>query len=798
MNRALIGLAGFCLTLLQLPAAQAASPWRDGTPRTAIAELFGWNWNSVARECVNFLGPKGYRAVKVMPANEHISDSHWWARYQPVSYRLESYSGTRAEFAAMISACHSAGIDVEVDTIINHMANGSGVGSAGSGYGSDGLSYPGVPWGSNDFHPPCLMNGADIPSYTQCWLGRKAGDAGLPDLDTGSPYVQGKLGDHLRDLRALGIDRFYIDAAKHILLSELQTMLAGVPGPFAVAQEVWTDAVGPAPNWQRAYGQLGIVTELNYARVMRTSFKNLSGRNLAALNTFLSSPDRVSSATALVFVTNHDLERTTCTQTTPGGDCATLTVLQPEFYFPANVLMLAHPYGTPYVYSSYYFGSSGDGPPHPPYVGDETVPANCSAEYSYGRWNCSHRDWRVANMAGFRNYTEGTPLLDWQAEGSNRVSFRRGERGFAAFNNTASWWQKTFSTGLPDGLYCNVVASANPETGVCPATTQVHVNGGLASLSIGPWATAVLHVGARPSCTNPTDFSFPEIRDAAPGSLQLSALLTISGLGCSTPVSISGGEYSINGAAFTRAAGLISNGQTLQLRVTAPATAGATTTATVQVGSDSVVFRVSTASAERCGGAVSCTLPTSPQAGQPVTVLYRGILQSSSTLTLHWGINGWSQVQNTAMRRDSDGYWSVSIPLPLHSTELDYVLTNGSQWDNNGGRDWRIAVLPCSSNCGPVTVSFNVTAQTQWGENIHISGNSPELGNNSLNPALAPRCSPTNYPLWTCQIAFGNGGRAIEYRYAKLGLTPRSESSARQLTLPASGGIVINDGAFGP
>lgn len=798
MYRPLICLAGFTLSLGQLSAAHAASPWRDGTPRTAIAELFGWNWNSVARECVNFLGPKGYRAVKVMPANEHVSDGHWWARYQPVSYRLDSYSGTRDEFAAMISACHGAGLDVEVDTIINHMANGSGVGSAGSSYSSDGLSYAGVPWGSNDFHPPCLMNGADIPSYTQCWLGRKAGDAGLPDLDTSSPYVQGKLGDHLRDLRALGIDRFYIDAAKHILLPELQSMLAGVPGPFAVAQEVWTDAVGPAPNWQRAYGQLGIVTELNYARVMRTSFKNMSGRNLAALNTFLSSPDRVSSATALVFVTNHDLERTTCTQTTPGGDCATLTVLQPEFYFPANVLMLAHPYGTPYVYSSYYFGSAGDGPPHPPYVGNETVPANCSAAYSYGRWNCSHRDWRVANMAGFRNYTEGTPLLDWQAEGGNRVSFRRGERGFAAFNNTGSWWQKTFSTGLPDGLYCNVVASADPETGQCPAATQVSVSGGLATLSMEPWSTAALHVGARTACTNPADFSFAEVQNAIPGSLQLSARLTISGLACSTPVSISGGEYSIDGAAFTSAPGIINNGQTLQLRVVAPASAGSTASATVQVGSDSVEFRVSTASAERCNGAVSCTQPALPQAGQPVTVLYRGTLQNSTSLTLHWGINGWSQIQNTAMQRDSDGWWSVSITLPATSSELDYVLTNGSQWDNNGGRDWRVTVAPCSGQCGPVTVTFTVTAQTQWGENIYVSGNQPELGNGSLDANLLPRCSPASYPQWTCAVRFSSGGRALEYRYARLGLTPRAESGLRQLQLPTSGNLQVNDGLFRP
>lgn len=680
----------FSLILLAVPGVvPAATPWLDGKPRTVVAELFGWNWKSVARECTAVLGPKGYRAVKVMPANEHVADGHWWARYQPVSYQLQSWGGTRAEFAAMVETCRAAGVEVEADVIINHMANGVGTGSAGSWYDVNSLSYPGVPFGSSDFHPPCTMQTADVSSYTRCWLGRKPGDNGLPDLDTARPWVQERIRDHLRDLRQIGVQRLYVDAAKHIEVNELKSMLAAVP-ELGVAQEVWTDAVSAMPLYQKNYLPLGLVTEFNYARVIRTTFKGWSGRSLAAFNTFLQSPDRVPTTSALVFVTNHDLERSACTSTSLGGDCATLTVLQPELYFPANVFMLAHPYGTPYVYSSYYFAGPGDGPPAPPWQDHEPQASGCSATVEHGRWNCSHRDWRIANMVGFRNYTDGQPLLDWLAEGAARVAFRRGNAGFVALNNTASWWQRSFATGLPDGRYCNVLLSASPETGNCPPDTQVMVSGGQASLSVPPYSAAALHIGARPACDNADDFSFVPVHNAQPGSWQTSNSVTISGLGCPAAVQIDQGEYRINGGAWTSVAGSINNGQSLQLRLLAPA-AGTTRMARLQVGRDVAGFSVSSRS-DSCSQSPLCTVPSPLRAGQKALVVYRGFLSSSGQLTLHWGINGWQSIRNTPMQRASDGSWQVQLDLASSIWELDFVVTDGWQWDNNGWQDWRLPV----------------------------------------------------------------------------------------------------------
>ena len=104
---------------------------------TTFVHLFEWSWQDVAQECETFLGPKGYAAVQVSPPNEHIQGGQWWTRYQPVSYKLESRGGNRAQFIDMVNRCKAVGVDIYVDAVLNHMAAGTGgTGSGGSNYGN--------------------------------------------------------------------------------------------------------------------------------------------------------------------------------------------------------------------------------------------------------------------------------------------------------------------------------------------------------------------------------------------------------------------------------------------------------------------------------------------------------------------------------------------------------------------------------------------------------------------------------------------------------------------------------------
>ena len=44
-----------------------------------------------------------------------------YSRYQPVSFKLESRSGSKAEFQDMVHRCSAVGVNVVVDAVFNHM-----------------------------------------------------------------------------------------------------------------------------------------------------------------------------------------------------------------------------------------------------------------------------------------------------------------------------------------------------------------------------------------------------------------------------------------------------------------------------------------------------------------------------------------------------------------------------------------------------------------------------------------------------------------------------------------------------
>ena len=94
--------------------------------------------------------------------------------------------------------------------------------------------------------------------------------------------------------------------------------------------------------------------------------------------------------------------------------------------------------------------------------------------------------------------------------------------------------------------------------------------------------------------TTPNAFSFTAAEGAEPNAVITSPTATISGINTATPISISGGEYSIAGGAFTSTAGTITNGQTLTVRVTASDKTNTPKEATITVGGVSAKFVVTT------------------------------------------------------------------------------------------------------------------------------------------------------------------------------------------------------------
>lgn len=597
------------LSALSLSILSAFAPVHAASGQVYV-NLFEWKYSDIAKECKDFLGPKGFSAVQISVPSEAKSNTQgWWERYQPASYKIVSRSGNADDLRAMTAACRDAGVAIYADVVLNHMANGTGTGMAGSGY-SEANSYSGVPYGPNDFHGKSGIDYGNEGSIQFGWMGEN-GKPELPDLKTESDYVRGKLSNYLRELLSLGVAGFRVDAAKHIKADDLKAIIEGA-GPVRsdiaqkfglskpwVTHEVFGGWDAISGGQQSVYFGVGTANEFKYREIMRQAFDH-KGESVAALyDKIPTTGDRpnpwgfYASYLATVFVDNHDTERHNQSMNYSYG---------PKYNL-ANIFMLAYPYGQPQLMSGFKIDYNSGTKPN-----DQLVPTSGAFngdQPNMNQWIFTHRWQEIANMVEWRNQAQSVWRVDdWTTNGADRIAFHRGDKAFVAINNTGDTWQQTFKTGLGDGTYCNVVESPNPTSGSCPDNTKITVSGGQATLSIKPNWAAAIHVGSK----------------------------------------VGGG---------------------------------------------------------------------------------------------------------------------------------------------------------CITDCiGAATVTFKVTANTIWGESVYITGNQPELGNWSSAIDSKRQCKPTAYPEWTCTVPFATFGKAVEYKYIKLGLGAKWESGGnRTMTVPA-GATQRNDGSF--
>ncbi|TYZ65335.1 hypothetical protein PybrP1_012659 [[Pythium] brassicae (nom. inval.)] len=238
----------------------------EGGQKGAIVDLFGWPYADIEAECKDFLGKAGYMGVKINPPQESVlSDAWpqsgqrnpWYFIYQPVSFRLHSRMGSRAQLRSMIQTCRANGVRVYADAVVNHMSGGGNdvsshrnpsggsctywgakSSAAGSPYythnyqyelnkytgARPALEFPAVPFGPTDFHcDRTLGSWNDALQLETGWL------VGLTDLNTAKPYVRERIAQYFVDLMGIGFSGFRVDAVKHIG----PTDFAAIMGIFA-------------------------------------------------------------------------------------------------------------------------------------------------------------------------------------------------------------------------------------------------------------------------------------------------------------------------------------------------------------------------------------------------------------------------------------------------------------------------------------------------------------------------------------------------------------------------------------
>ncbi len=459
-----------------------------GRPRVTaghdvIANLFEWPWTSVAGECTNRLGPAGYGAVQVSPPQESVTVANhpWWEVYQPVSYQLTSRMGNRSQFSAMVNACHAAGVKVYADAVINHMTGQGNTGYGGTTF-PDKYDYPGL-YSSNDFHHypgDCPESDGQIHNYGSQTEVQECELVSLSDLRTESDYVRGKIAGYLNDLLGLGVDGFRVDAAKHINTNDLAAIESKLTRSAYIFQEVMYgagDAVQPSQ-----YEGTGSLLEFRYGQTLKSTF---GGGNIADLQNFGNS-GMEPSGKAVSFVDNHDTQRNGSTLSYKDGTTYTL----------ADEFMLGWNYGTPNVMSSFDFSNNDQSPPADGNGMVSTV--SCG-----NGWECEHRRAQVTGMVGFHNAVAGTGIGNWWSDGSNQIAFSRGDKGFMAIDKEGGTLSRTFATGLPSGVYCDVV-HGSVSGGSCTGPTVTVDGSGNAAIQVGAMDSVAIDAASRVGGTSGT------------------------------------------------------------------------------------------------------------------------------------------------------------------------------------------------------------------------------------------------------------------------------------------------------
>ncbi|XP_052741478.1 alpha-amylase [Bicyclus anynana] len=428
--------------------------------RTTIVHLFEWKWTDIADECERFLAPKGFGGVQISPPSENLiinlnGQRTWYERYQVMSYKLTTRSGSRAEFRNMTRRCNKVGVRIYADVVVNHMtgsqANNKGTGGSTANF--DKYDYPGVPYNASHFHHPYCI----ISNYNNATEVRNCQLLGLKDLNQTEEYVRNKIVRYFNKLIKLGVAGFRVDAAKHMWpndLREIYKRLYNLNPAFGFAADarpyIYQEVIyyGNEPIRSEEYTPLGDVTEFRVGSELKNVFR---GQNaMKWLVNWGPQWNLAPSETALVFIDNHDTQRSD----------DVLTYKEARAYKAAIAFMLAHPYGNPRVMSSYFFTDSNQGPPADD--NENIVSPSINDDDTCGNgWVCEHRWRQIYQMVAFRNAVEKAPIQNWWDNGNKQIAFGRGGRGFIVINGDVTDLNQTLQTGLPEGLYCDIITGKN-------------------------------------------------------------------------------------------------------------------------------------------------------------------------------------------------------------------------------------------------------------------------------------------------------------------------------------------------
>ena len=423
-----------------------------------IIHPFQWSYDSIAKECTEYLGPAGFDGVQISQPAEHANKGNvWWAVYQPVNFNnFTTMTGNETQLKNMIKACNEAGVKVFADAVFNQRPN-DGVGLGGSTYGNN--SYPDG-FNDGDFH----HNGCSVSNYSDEWNVRQCALLGMTDTATDNSSTQDKIADFLVKLMDMGVYGFRIDAAKHMHYNDINAIMEKTAAKAGKRPPIYMEVIGnskEAPDIQPnkyTFIDNSVVTDFSYVDRMKEIFDN--GDYGSALTFGLA----VDSDNAEVFVNNHDDEYHRCS----AGSCSMGTQGNPKYNLAQSWLAVWPKGKVRQIYSGYKFNSHDPAGP-------------ISADRCQGGWLCQHRVPFVLNAPRFARATRGE-AVSTSGFSDNVLWFNRGSKGFYAMNTSGSDVTKSFNVTMADGTYCDILGATDPKNNPCGS--DITVSGGKITVTI--------------------------------------------------------------------------------------------------------------------------------------------------------------------------------------------------------------------------------------------------------------------------------------------------------------------------
>jgi len=164
-----------------------------------------------------------------------------------------------------------------------------------------------------------------------------------------------------------------------------------------------------------------------------------------------------------------------------------------------------------------------------------------------------------------------------------------GGTGTYVFSLTDSAGGKFVCAGT-NGTLLNVAAALDYETATSHSITVSATNGGTPITR-----TIVITVQNVVEDTTPNAFSFTDVTDATVSTLYESNSITVSGIDGPATMTITGGEYSVNGGTYASASTSVIAGHTVKVRATSSALNSTAVNVILTIGGVSDTFTVTTA-----------------------------------------------------------------------------------------------------------------------------------------------------------------------------------------------------------